>query len=279
LPDEFRRTAIDHYLPLISQIASRKSANDLRLVGINGAQGSGKSTLAHFMQQVMRLVWGWNVVVLSIDDFYLTRAERNQLGASVHPLLTTRGVPGTHDTALLAACLDELLAAVRNSTVSVPRFDKGRDDRASESSWTVVRGPVDLVLLEGWCVASKPQAGEDLERPVNALESAQDASGAWRAHVNEQLIHAYADIFARLDYLVYLEVPDFDAVYRWRVEQERKLGESDSAGDEVMTDDEVRLFIQHYERLTRHNLATMRGIADATLELGRDHQCVASYYR
>jgi len=278
LPDEFHRTAIDYYLPLISAVHKRKAQQDLRIVGINGAQGSGKTTLAGFMQQVMVSIWDWNVVVLSIDDFYLTRAERRQLGESVHPLLATRGVPGTHDIERLNSCLDQLLAADAQSSVLVPGFDKSSDDRAPESEWTKVAGVVDLILLEGWCVGTRPQRGVDLQQPVNVLESNEDALGVWRRYVNEKLMGDYAKLFARLDYLVFLQVPEFGAVYRWRAEQEHKLAQS-ADGDQVMTDEQIAQFVQHYERLTRHNLRFMPSLADVTLELGDDHQCVASYYR
>jgi D-glycerate 3-kinase len=230
------------------------------------------------MQQVMMQLWNWNVVVLSIDDFYLTRAERRQLGETIHPLLATRGVPGTHDIDLLHRCLDELLAAGDRSTATVPRFDKGHDDRAPDSEWTGVTGPVDMILLEGWCVGTRPQRHVDLRRPVNVLESNDDAHGVWRRYVNEQLMDGYARLFDRLDFLVYLQIPEFGAVYRWRAEQERKLARS-TDGNHVMSDAQIASFVQHYERLTRHSMRVMPDLADARLELGGDHQCVASYYQ
>lgn len=265
-------------MPLISTFKKDGAPGDVRIVGVNGAQGSGKSTLAYFMQQVMTLLWDWNVVVLSIDDFYLTRAERRQLGETVHPLLATRGVPGTHDVELLNRCLDELLAADEQSTTMVPRFDKSRDDRGPESDWTKVTGTVDLILLEGWCVGTRPQRHVDLQRPVNVLESNDDPHGVWRRYVNDQLMDNYAKLFDRLDFLVFLQIPEFGAVYRWRVEQERKLAQS-TDGDRVMSDEQIASFVQHYERLTRHSMRFMPDLADVRLELGGDHQCVASYYQ
>ena len=278
MPEDFRRTAIDHYLPLANALAREKATHNLRLLGVSGAQGSGKSTLAHLLQQLMRLVWDWNVAIVSIDDFYLTRSERAQLAESVHPLLRTRGVPGTHDIELLADWLDRLVRLADGEIVLLPRFDKSEDDRAGPADWTKVIGPVDLVILEGWCVGSKPQPEHELAEPVNALESEHDPSGAWRQFVNEQLRNNYADLFNSIDYLLYLGVPDFDSVYRWRVEQEHKLKQSGAKGSAMMSDDQVGDFIQYYERLTRHNIDSMPQFADAVLELDRDHQVAASYY-
>ena len=69
------------------------------VLAISGLQGSGKSTLA---AQVVALAdqRGLRAAALSIDDFYLTRAKRQRLARQVHPLLLTRGPPGTHDLAL-----------------------------------------------------------------------------------------------------------------------------------------------------------------------------------
>jgi D-glycerate 3-kinase len=279
LPDIFALSAEQHFLPLISHLRQQRSARELRIVGINGAQGTGKSTLACLIQQVLKLTAGWNVVIVSIDDSYLTLAQRKELASRVHPLLRTRGVPGTHDIELLSNCLDGLCVLPSGSSLRIPRFDKSSDDRLPEQSWDEVCGPVDLVILEGWCVGSGPQAPEELLQPVNTLEERHDESSIWRSHVNQQLQGPYAEVFKKIDYLVHLQAPDFESVFRWRSEQEQKLRKSGSVGGSVMSDDEIAAFVQHYERLTRHNLATMPKMADVVLELDRDHQCQSSYYR
>jgi D-glycerate 3-kinase len=278
LPDNYSRSATKHFLPMVTRLLQERAERDIRIVGVNGAQGSGKSTLARLMKGALEQAAGLNVAVLSIDDVYLTRAEREALASRVHPLLQTRGVPGTHDIGLLSACLEELRALPGGAATKIPRFDKSNDDRLPEEYWQKVPGEVDLVILEGWCVGSTPQQARELVEPVNKLEETQDQSGIWRTYVNEQLQGAYANVFAKIDYLVFLQVPDFDSVYRWRLEQEEKLRSGENIGDSVMDEDEIAAFIQHYERLTRHNLASMPSQADVVLELGRDHQCQSSYY-
>ena len=60
-----------------------------------------------------------------------------------------------------------------------------------------------------------------------------------------------------------LAAPSFDCVYRWRLEQEHKLALSSSGGrGAVMSDTEVARFIQHYQRLTEHCLATLPNAVD-----------------
>ncbi|MFW2405743.1 MAG: hypothetical protein ACN4GT_13310 [Gammaproteobacteria bacterium] len=278
LPDSYRSMIDDHFAPLVAWLVENCASNRPTVVGINGAQGSGKSTLADFIGIALAEGVGWNVAVMSIDDFYLTKDERTRLGDDVHPLLVTRGVPGTHDLDLLDLTLDQLRNLGPGEEYRLPRFDKARDDRAAADTWPTVSGPVDLVILEGWCVGSSAQSEAALRQPVNDLERTNDAAGAWRRYVNEQLAGPYADLFSRLDLLVFLQVPRFDAVYRWRLEQERKLADR-SSGDAIMNDAQVAAFIQHFERITRANLKSLPDIADVTLQLDDGHNCVRSTYR
>ena len=250
------------------------------LLGINGAQGTGKSTLAAYLALTLDESGQRNVAILSLDDFYLTKAERQKLAQSVHPLLATRGVPGTHDIPMLRECLAQLRTLGPQEKYRLPRFDKAIDDRADEASWPTISGPVDLIILEGWCVGSTAETESGLETPVNDLEAERDADGRWRRYVNERLRTDYAAVFAELDALVFLRAPSFEAVLRWRIEQEQKLAAAatgEAAG--IMNESEVAAFIRYFERITRNNLEAVRSNADIVLELDKYHDCVASDYR
>lgn len=280
LPGGFERLVTEHYSRLCAWLAARLHAGTPFLLGINGAQGTGKSTLADYLQHALGADYGLRVAVLSLDDFYLRRAERQRLAAAVHPLLATRGVPGTHDIAMLKDCLAALRRLDASSTLALPRFDKARDDRAPRASWPEVSGPVDLVVLEGWCVGSTAQTDDELSSPVNALEAEHDATGAWRRYVNDRLGTDYADVFADIDALVFLCAPGFDAVHRWRLEQEQKLAAGpDGVSSRLMDSTELARFIQHYERITRANLAALPQRADAVLWLDDDHGCRRTEFR
>lgn len=267
LPDSFRNIARDVYLPLIDWL-DKKTENPL-LIGINGCQGSGKSTLADFIAAVQE-VRGRRVAVLSIDDFYLTRRERAQLAQSIHPLLQTRGVPGTHDLALALQTVDRLLSLSPDDTTQLPRFDKSCDDRASLSQWPTIKGPIDMIILEGWCVGSRPQSANELTAPINTLEKNEDSDGRWRQFVNDSLKN-YQQLFERLHTMVLLKAPDFSCVYRWRLEQEQKLAALRPDGSGVMSAEEIARFIQHYQRLTEANLVALPSHADVILELNHQH--------
>lgn len=279
LPAKFHRLIEAHYSPLASWIMPQRAANQTLLIGINGAQGTGKSTLAAFLRLVLKSAVGWGVAVLSIDDFYLTKREREHLAMHVHPLLKTRGVPGTHDLKLLSACMKDLRDLVAGAALRIPCFDKARDDRVVAEAWPVITGPVDVIILEGWCVGSEPQQGDALRKSINSLEEREDASGEWRQFINDQLAGDYAELFAQLDILVFLQAPNFDAVYRWRLKQEEKLAAvTPENGAGIMNKVQIAHFIQHYERITRANFVTLPEMADVVLELDGNHDCVRSDY-
>jgi len=279
LPDSFRKIIADHYSRIATWLVENRQQQTF-LLGISGAQGTGKSTLADYLQLALQVEHDWRVAVLSIDDFYLTKVEREQLADDVHSLLRTRGVPGTHDLPMLTDCISKLRNLDATRSVRLPRFDKAVDDRADSSGWPVVTGSVDLIILEGWCVGSAPETGEALLQPINALEEQMDSTGDWRRYVNTQLKGPYADLFGQLDALIFLKAPNFDAIHRWRVEQEEKLAESTGhTAPEIMSSKEIEHFIQHFERLTKANLATLPAIAEVVLALDNNHDCIRSLYK
>src|ERR1700754_2377524 len=233
------------------------------VLGISGLQGSGKSTLAASLIDAVR-ERGWAAVAMSLDDVYLPRAEREALARDVHPLLRTRGVPGTHDLALLASTVHALERAEPERPVRIPRFDKGHDDRYAPALWPEMAEPPKLVVLEGWCLGVEPVAAASLTAPMNALERDEDADGTWRRWVNTRLI-GYLPIWERLDALVVLHAPSWDVVAAWRDEAEQPLRERGEP--RAMDADELTRFLQHYERISRRALETLPAKADMLLSL------------
>ena len=272
LPPAFLDIAERYYLPFAMRLPDCRAGKQSLYLGINGAQGTGKSTLADFLRVATASVFDWTVAVLSIDDFYHTREKRKRLAEDVHPLLEVRGVPGTHDTDMLRQCIEQLRTADHDDQVALPRFDKSIDDRADASAWPIVRGPVDLIILEGWCVGTQAQSDSELDQPINQLERDQDTSGAWRSYVNDQLKSQYAEIFDDLDMLVFLRAPSFEAIRSWRMEQEEKLAaKSSQAAAGLMNKEQVTRFIEFFERLTRVNLITLSNTADIVFNLDESH--------
>jgi D-glycerate 3-kinase len=244
-----------------------RNARGCLVVGLCGAQGSGKSTAVAHVAIALE-AQGLAVAVLSLDDLYLPRAARVALAREIHPLLATRGVPGTHDVAL---GVDTIAALRRGEPAALPRFDKAVDDRCPERSWPAAPCHTDILLFEGWCVGARPQDADMLARPVNALEAEEDSDGIWRRYVNDALAGSYQALFATIDALILLAAPSFEIVPAWRGQQEAalrsRLFRNAEGAAQTMDAAALARFIQHYERLTRHILATMPGYADLTLRL------------
>ncbi|MDB5474661.1 MAG: hypothetical protein JWP49_172 [Phenylobacterium sp.] len=264
LPDSFRRTAAQVCEPLAERaIAAYARKRAMAVVALCGAQGSGKSTIAAATRAIL-IERGVETVVLSLDDLYLPRAARQRLAREVHPLLATRGPPGTHDVEL---GLQVLNAVARDRPIALPRFDKGADDPAPPAARPSFQGPAKVVLFEGWCVGARPQPRAALREPINALERDEDPDGRWRGFVNTALAAAYPPLFERHDELVLLAAPSFEVVAGWREEQEAKLRARTGGG---MSPDQIVRFVAHYERLTRWILEEMPARAGWTVRLGAD---------
>lgn len=269
LPKSYINTIKNWFEPVAQEIAMhQKEAKVPLVIGINGAQGSGKSTLADLLVFLLTTQHDLNAVAMSIDDFYLTREQRSHLSRTIHPLLATRGVPGTHDVALAEKTINSL--SHFKGPVSVPRFNKAIDDRAPEHEWHHISHAVDVIVLEGWCLGAQAQNKSELDLPVNDLEREEDQQAIWRHYVNQQLNVNYTRLFSRIDRWIMLKAPSFDCVYNWRLEQENKLRFSLSKNpattqqdiDKVMNDEAVGRFIKFYQRITQHLLTTLPSRVD-----------------
>ncbi len=228
---------------------------------IAGLQGSGKSTLA---AQVAALAAsrGRRIAVVSVDDFYLDRDDRERLGREVHPLLATRGPPGTHDLALARETLDALRSG---HSVRLPRFDKLADRRLRASQWPYVEG-ADLTIFEGWFLKTPPQPEAELIAPINALERDEDGEGRWRRYCNDALGRDYPALWACIDRLLFLQGPGFDVVPAWRWQQEQAL-QAAQPQRQAMSRAQVERFVQFFERTSRQALRTLPDIAETVVRL------------
>ncbi|MET0272196.1 MAG: kinase [Phenylobacterium sp.] len=272
LPESFRLTVAEVCEPLAARAARlRQVKRKTVTLGLCGSQGAGKTTIAAMTKRLLE-ERGLTTVALSLDDFYLSKEARQRLAKEVHPLLATRGPPGTHDVALAGAVLDQLRA---KGKVSLPRFDKATDTREPRGRWETIASPVDVVIFEGWCVGAVAQGEAALATPVNDLERTEDPDGVWRHYVNDQLDGPYQKLFERLNELIMLKAPSFEVVQAWRAEQEAKLVARTGSGMDAAT---LTRFVAHYERLTRWILAEMPGRARWVVDLDADRAPHAGEY-
>lgn len=247
----------------VGRVLDDALAHGARVYAVAGLQGSGKSTLA---TQISRLgqARGLRIATLSIDDVYFGRRERQRLAREVHPLLATRGPPGTHEVALACDVLDRLREGL---PARLPRFDKLADTRMPPSRWPDTAG-LDLVLFEGWFLKTPPQTAGELLEPINAVERDEDPDGTWRRYCNDALASDYPALWARLDRLLYLQPPGFTIVPEWRWQQEMALrSQAGARAPRGMTRPQLDRFVQLFERVSRQALHCLPGLADITLRL------------
>lgn len=282
LPAGFIETVDQIYRPISRSVANWHSGTPM-LLGVNGGQGTGKSTLSLFLSWLLENEHGLKTAVISIDDLYLTRQERQKLATEIHPLLATRGVPGTHDIDLGLRVINGLRNAEAHETTEIPRFDKSLDDRHPPSQGSKMTGPAQVIILEGWCVGATPQEPGKLATPTNELEAHEDADGAWRRYVNDQLDAPYRGLFELIDRMVFLRAPDMAAIRRWRGSQEQKLRDrvTEQGGDLslVMNDAALDRFINHYQRLTEHQWHDLAERADVMLQLGQNQRIESVHWK
>ncbi len=256
LPDSWAGEVSRHLLPWLEPLLP-SSSGPARVLGLHGCQGSGKTTLAQALKQWAEQEAGLVAVHISLDDYYLGHEERRQLADALHPLLATRGVPGTHAICHLLKDLAALKAGQHGRRL--PRFLKAMDDRAPREQWQPIDRPVQWIILEGWCLGLPPQPAARLQSPVNSLEAEQDPEGHWRRYVNDQLAGPYRKLWSMVDHWLMLAAPGFHCVEAWRWQQEAALYRKTQAGQglQLMTRGTLRVFLQHYQRWTEYALETL----------------------
>jgi D-glycerate 3-kinase len=242
----------------VTRLAERVFHGSLQTVGLCGAPGSGKSTLAALLCHLLERS-GLPSQALCVDDYYLARRQREALAAEVHPLLRQRGVPGTHELALLLSDFDNLQTGDPAQAV-LPVFDKSTDDRAGSRAPPHTRPAV--LVLEGWFVGSAAAAGI----PDSAFLVRQDSDGRWRQYVLEHW-QAFERAFAsRLQETWFLRDPGWEQVLDWRWHQEQQL-----ARPRLRSPGDVSEFLQTFQPLYELIRSQMPKRADVLIDIDPDH--------
>ena len=234
------------------------------VIGISGAQGSGKSTLSAQLTRHFSAL-GIRAATVSLDDYYVSGAQRALLASSVHPLLRQRGVPGTHH---IHAAIQDAEAVLAGTPVALPRFDKALDEPAA----ALPLQQLDLLIVEGWCLGLKPQPEAELAQPCSEFEKQFDPDGLFRSFVNQQLGALYQSYWQMLRPLIWLKAPDWSQICLWRAQQEHELR---AKTDKGMTTAELQHFMGSFERLSRQSFLQLNACADVQLQLNGQHQVIA----
>jgi len=254
----FSKTYISQYIiPIINNIYN---SNDNKFI-IAGPQGVGKSTLAKLFKLVIEKIYKKKVMLLSIDDYYLSKKQRLMLSKKIHPLLLTRSVPGTHDIQALKYHVNQF--DKQNFPIITPTFNKLKDDISQKRK---VFKNAQILLLEGWCCGSKPIANKYLFKNMNSLENTFDKNNNWRKYYNSLLRNEYKSVFSFFDKKIYIQAPSFKYVLKWRYAQEKNNATKFNK-KKFMNKEEVKKFIQHYEKLTKWMMQTMPAKVDMLIKI------------
>lgn len=252
-------------LPIIEHI-NYSSCNKFLL---SGSQGVGKTTLLKVIELILKKNFNKKILSLSLDDFYFDKRKRLKLTKNIHPLLKTRGVPGTHD-------IDYLLKIIKRFErskypIKLPLFDKFSDSRNKKQK--TIKTKCDILILEGWCVGCPPIHKKFLFSNENTLEKKFDKDGRWRKYYNHQLKTKYLQLFKQFDLLIYLKIPSFSNVLNWRIKQENHLRKiNTNVKYSGMSKKEIANFIQYYEKITKWMFKIMPKLADIVLYVNQNQK-------
>lgn len=267
---KFSKTYINKKIvPIINYIAFSKKNKFL----IGGSQGIGKSTLVNIIEKNIKTFYNKRVLTLSLDDYYYSRKKRNSLSNKTHPLLITRGVPGTHDIKKLITQIKQF----NNSKypIYVPVFDKLIDDTIQKTRKEKVKA--DILILEGWCCGTSHVKNEFLFKNLNNLERKKDNKGIWRRYYNKKLKSEYRDLYKMFDHTIFLKAPSFKYILNWRIKQEKMI-QSNSIICKRMSRHNIIDFVEHYEKITKWMLKTHGNKADLVVQVNKKQQIISIKY-
>ena len=267
-------------IPLCFWISNKANKKKSYFVGLAGGQGTGKTTISSLIKIILTKHFKLKVFRISIDDFYKTRKERTNLSKRVHPMLLTRGVPGTHDINMMLNFFRK--AKSKNfKRIKLPTFNKAIDDRFSKKYWYDLRNKPDVIIFEGWCVGAKPEKNITLKKTINSIEKAKDQKQIWRKYVNQQLKSKYKNLYSQLNCLIYLKAKNFSLLQKWRLKQERKLWlkSKKNLNLKIMSRGDVINFMQTYQRITQNMFRYMPRYASIILNLNTNHQIKSAIYK
>ena len=267
------------YIPISFWIENKyKKKGKTLFLGFSGGQGSGKTTVAKILKIILKKFFKRKIHVSSIDDFYKTLEDRNKISNKIHPLLKTRGVPGTHDINLVKNFFN-IIRKKKFKKIKLPKFEKAMDNRLEKKYWFNIKQKPEIVILEGWCVGARPQSNSLIKRPINILEKYEDKDLKWRKYVNEKLKKEYKKLFVMIDHLIFMKIPNFKMVFKWRLLQEKKLKKKSYSNKKIMSYNEIKRFIMFYERITLQMIKDLSKSASIVMSLKKNHEIKKVLFR
>ena len=225
-----------NYLKILFKLKSKNK------IMIAGSQGSGKSSLSKLIKLYLEKFCYKSVVIISMDDFYLSKNQRTQLSKNIHPLFLTRGVPGTHDLELMNKKIKQIFN--KEFPIYLPIFDKVSDSRKRTYKKVF---KADVVIFEGWCAGAQPIDLNYLQKNFNNLEKHKDKNFIWRNSYNKYL-NEYQKLFSQFNFFIYFQFNQWDHVLNWKYKQELELRDKKK---DLALKKYLKEFIQYYEKVSK----------------------------
>ena len=225
-----------NYLKILFKLKSKKK------IMIAGPQGSGKSSLSKLIKLYLEKFYDKSVIIICMDDFYLSKKQRTQLSKNIHPLFLTRGVPGTHDLGLMNKKIKQILN--KEFPIYLPIFDKVSDTRKRTYKKVL---KADVIIFEGWCAGAQPVDLNYLQKNFNNLEKHKDKNFIWRNSYNKYL-NEYQKIFSKFNYFIYFQFNHWDHVLNWKYKQELELRDKKK---DLALKKYLKEFVQYYEKVSK----------------------------
>ena len=221
----------------------------------------------YILENNLKIFYNKEILSLSLDDYYLTKKQRTSLSKKIHPLLITRGVPGTHDIKKLlkhVRCFERSIYPI-----NIPIFDKINDDRLTKVK--KIKTKAEILILEGWCCGSPAVPNSFLKKNINHIEKIFDEDLRWRNYYNHQLQNKYAKLFKLFDKVIYLKAPSFSHIQNWRLKQEKMMvTRNNDFGS--MDKNQIFEFIQHYEKITKWMMKVLPSKANLTINVDKNQK-------
>ena len=267
------------YIPISFWIENKyKKKGKTLFLGFCGGQGSGKTTVTRILKIILTKFFERRIHVSSIDEFYKTSEDRIKMANEIHPLFKTRGVPGTHDINLVKIFFD-IIKKKKFKKIKLPKFEKAADNRLKKKYWYNIKQKPEIVILEGWCVGARPQSSSLIKKPINILEKYEDKDLKWRKYVNEKLKKEYKKLFAMIDHFIFMKIPNFKMVFKWRLLQENKLKKKSHLNKKIMSYNGIKRFIMFYERITLQMIKDLSKSASVVMLLKKNHEIKKVLFR
>ena len=75
-----------------------------------------------------------------------------------------------------------------------------------------------------------------------------------------------------IDYYIFMKIPNFNMVFKWRLLQENKLRKKSRFKKKIMSYNKIRRFIMFYQRITLQMVKDLSKSASIVMLLNKNHE-------